>query len=55
MRSLDGANRAVAAGAYDFFQKPTDPDLLKLILGRAARLFQLEQENLQLLSSLARA
>jgi len=52
--SLDGANRAVAAGAYDFFQKPADPDLLKLILGRAARLFQLEQENLRLLSSLSR-
>src|ERR1043165_3273863 len=43
--SLDGANRAVAAGAYDFFQKPADPDLLKLILGRAARLCELEQET----------
>ncbi len=53
--SLDGANRAVAAGAYDFFQKPAEPDLLKLILGRAARLFQLEQENARLATSLSRS
>jgi two-component system NtrC family response regulator len=42
------ASRAIALGAYDFFQKPADPDLLKLIIGRAARLYELEQENRRL-------
>ncbi|MGH6878045.1 MAG: PEP-CTERM-box response regulator transcription factor [Rhizomicrobium sp.] len=42
------ASRAIASGAYDFFQKPADPDLLKLIVGRAARLHELEQENKRL-------
>lgn len=45
------ASRAIAAGAYDFFQKPADPDLLKLIVGRAARLYELEQENRRLAAS----
>lgn len=49
------ASQAVAAGAYDFFQKPADPDLLKLIVGRAARLYELEQENRRLSASLSRA
>jgi two-component system NtrC family response regulator len=42
------ASRAIAQGAYDFFQKPADPDLLKLMVGRAARLHELEQENRRL-------
>ncbi len=46
--SREHASRAIATGAYDFFQKPADPDLLKLIVGRAARLFELEQENRRL-------
>jgi two-component system NtrC family response regulator len=46
--SREHASRAIAAGAYDFFQKPADPDLLKLIVGRAARLYELEQENRRL-------
>jgi two-component system NtrC family response regulator len=41
---------AVAAGAYDFFQKPADPEILKLIVSRAARLYELEQENRRLVS-----
>src|ERR1043165_4982590 len=49
--SREYASRAVAAGAYDFFQKPADPDLLKLIVGRAARLYELEQENRRLAAS----
>jgi len=49
--SREHASRAIASGAYDFFQKPADPDLLKLIVGRAARLHELEQENRQLAAS----
>ena len=47
------ASHAIASGAYDFFQKPADPDILRLILGRAARLYELEQENRRLASSAA--
>ncbi|HEX4159692.1 MAG TPA: PEP-CTERM-box response regulator transcription factor [Rhizomicrobium sp.] len=49
--SREHASRAIAAGAYDFFQKPTDPEILKLIVGRAARLHELEQENRRLAAS----
>lgn len=41
---------AIAAGAYDFFQKPADPEILKLIVSRATRLYELEQENRRLAS-----
>jgi two-component system NtrC family response regulator len=43
----DQANalRAVELGAYDFFAKPFDPDLLGLIVGRAFRLYELQAEN----------
>ena len=46
----DHANalRAVACGAYDFFSKPFDPDLLVLTIDRAFKLFHLEQENTRL-------
>jgi two-component system NtrC family response regulator len=42
--------RAVAQGAYDFCQKPMDTDVLKLIVGRALRIHELEQQNEQLRS-----
>jgi two-component system NtrC family response regulator len=51
--SREHASRAIASGAYDFFQKPADPDLLKLIVGRAARLYELERENRRLAASLS--
>lgn len=38
----ENAVRAVGMGAYDFYQKPIDPDLLGLIVNRAARLHELE-------------
>jgi two-component system NtrC family response regulator len=41
----DNALRAVAAGAYDFYQKPLDVDLVKLLVGRAFRLHDLETQN----------
>ncbi len=44
----DNAIKAVAAGAYDFYQKPVDIDILNLIIERAFQLVQLEQDKLQL-------
>lgn len=46
----DQANalRAIAMGAYDFFAKPFDPDLLGLTIDRAFRLFELQAENRRL-------
>jgi two-component system NtrC family response regulator len=46
----DQANalRAIALGAYDFFAKPFDPDLLGLTIDRAFRLFELQAENRRL-------
>jgi len=45
----DYALKAVALGAYDFYQKPIDVDEIKLIVDRAQRLFKLEEENRGLL------
>jgi two-component system NtrC family response regulator len=46
----DRANalRAVAMGAYDFFAKPFEPELLALTIERAYRLFELQSENRRL-------
>ena len=46
----DQANalRAVALGAYDFFAKPFEPELLNLTIERAFRLFDLQKENRRL-------
>ncbi len=44
----NNAVRAIGLGAYDFFEKPVEPSLLNLMAQRAARLYQLEQENRQL-------
>jgi two-component system NtrC family response regulator len=46
----DQANalRAVAMGAYDFFAKPFDPELLTLTIDRAFRLSDLQRENRRL-------
>ncbi|PWV60485.1 two-component system NtrC family response regulator [Plasticicumulans acidivorans] len=46
----DNALQAVAAGAYDFYQKPVDAEILKLIVDRAYSLYQLERENRELAS-----
>jgi len=42
------ALKAVRIGAYDFFYKPIDPELLGFIVNRAYRLHELENENRQL-------
>ncbi|MEN8207077.1 MAG: PEP-CTERM-box response regulator transcription factor [Pseudomonadota bacterium] len=44
------ATRSVAMGAYDFFYKPIDADMLELIVNRAYRLYELEEENRRLSS-----
>src|SRR5437762_11911593 len=38
------ALKSVELGAYDFFEKPIDPELLRLVVDRARRLFDLEGE-----------
>jgi len=44
----DNAVKAIGMGAYDFFAKPFEPDLLLLTIDRAFRLFDLQQENRRL-------
>jgi two-component system, NtrC family, response regulator len=46
----DQANavRAIGQGAYDFYQKPVDPEVLGLIVNRAYRLHELEEQNRRL-------
>jgi two-component system NtrC family response regulator len=44
------ALRAIALGAYDFFAKPFEPELLALTIDRAFRLYDLQQENRRLLA-----
>ena len=44
----ESALQAIAAGAYDFYQKPVDIDALGLIVRRALQLHQIEAENRKL-------
>jgi two-component system, NtrC family, response regulator len=44
----ENALRAVGMGAYDFFAKPFEPELLVLTIERAFRLYDLQQENARL-------
>ncbi len=46
----DRANavKAIAMGAYDFYQKPVDSDILSLIVDRAYHVYELELENRKL-------
>jgi two-component system NtrC family response regulator len=44
----ESALRAIALGAYDFYQKPVDIDQLGLIVRRAYQLHGIEQENRRL-------
>lgn len=47
----ENAVKAIGMGAYDFYQKPIDADILGLIIDRAWRLYQLEDEHRKLLQS----
>jgi len=49
----DHAVQAVASGAYDFYQKPVDADILGLIVDRAYQLWSLEEEHRRLSGSRA--
>jgi two-component system NtrC family response regulator len=44
----ENALKAISLGAYDFYQKPVDPDILVLIVERAYNLYELEAEVRQL-------
>ncbi len=41
----DNAVRAVSLGAYDFYQKPVDTEVLRLLVGRAFQMHSLEEQN----------
>ena len=45
------AVQAVSMGAFDFFHKPMDIELLSLLVNRAFRIHELEEENRRLLRS----
>ncbi|MEM8943357.1 MAG: PEP-CTERM-box response regulator transcription factor, partial [Pseudomonadota bacterium] len=49
----DRANavRAIARGAYDFYQKPADPETIALLVDRAQHVYDLEIENKELQKS----
>lgn len=42
------AVKAVGLGAYDFYQKPIDADILNIVIDRAFTLYQLEDDNRKL-------
>jgi two-component system NtrC family response regulator len=50
----DNAIRAIGLGAWLFFQKPVDPELLGVIVERAYSLFELEHENRELVHHLVK-
>ncbi|MEO7558688.1 MAG: PEP-CTERM-box response regulator transcription factor [Nitrosospira sp.] len=45
------ALKAIGMGAYDFHQKPFDPEMLGLVVERAFYLYALQQENRRLLQT----
>jgi len=47
----DSALRAISLGAYDFYQKPVETDVLQLIVQRAFHIHALEERNRQLQAS----
>ncbi len=51
----ESARRAIAEGAFDFYQKPVDIDELGLIVRRAFHVADLEAENRRLAESIAEA
>lgn len=44
----DNPVKSIGFGAYDYYQKPIDPETLGLVVDRAFRLYELEQENRKL-------
>ena len=50
----ENAVRSVGMGAYDFYEKPIDVDMLKFIIERAFRLRELEDQNSELIKAQSR-
>ena len=46
----ENAVKAVSGGAYDFYQKPVEPEVLGQIINRAYHVYTLEEENQRLLA-----
>lgn len=44
----ENALKSIDLGAYDFYQKPIDPDVLRVIIERAFNVYSLEDENRKL-------
>lgn len=44
----ENAVKAIGMGAYDFYSKPFEPEIIGLIVNRAFRLLELEEENQRL-------
>ncbi len=44
----ENAVKAVSGGAYDFYQKPVEQEILSQIISRAYHVYTLEEENLRL-------
>lgn len=44
----ENAVKSIALGAYDYYQKPIDPEMLSIIINRAYELYDLEVENSRL-------
>jgi two-component system NtrC family response regulator len=44
----DNAVKAIGIGAYDFFQKPFEPEVLSILISRALHVHTLESENRRL-------
>ncbi len=51
----ENALKAIALGAYDYYQKPIDPQILGLIIDRAYHVFEIEEENRRLVQGTADA
>src|SRR6266487_5299160 len=51
--TIESAVKAVKEGAFDFLQKPVDPDHLLIIIGKALEARQLVTENLILKEELS--
>jgi len=47
----DNAVRAVSLGAWDFYQKPVDVEVLRLLVSRAFHMYALERQNRMLLET----
>jgi two-component system NtrC family response regulator len=47
----ENAVKAIGIGAYDFYSKPFEPEIIGLIVNRAFRLLELEDENQRLHTS----